>query len=78
MERVVDAIFFFLIRRGKALILIVSILIFIEGLLYLFFPEKIKKIIENCPPRLFRLAGIIIAVIGAVLLILCGRVLIKF
>jgi len=64
----------FLVRRARVLFLIVSILVLAEGLLYIFFPQKIKKIIKDCPVPIFRLAGGLIVIIGVILILLYANI----
>lgn len=78
MGPLIDNIFSFFVRQGKTLFLLVSILITLEGLLYIFFPEKIKEIIKNAPLRLFRSLGILVLGIGIILIMLYSRILIRF
>lgn len=53
----VTDIFTFLMEKGRILFLIVSIAVLLEGIFYLLFPRKVKRIIEKCPIYLFRILG---------------------
>ncbi len=65
--------FTFLIERAHILFLIVSLLIILEGLLYAFFPEKVKRTISDCPIELLKLTGRFIALIGIILLFVYAK-----
>ena len=56
--------------------MIVSVAVLAEGIVYVFFPQKIKKVIEGCPLSLFRIIGVSIIILGAVLFYLYFRILI--
>ena len=51
----------------KELIIAIGLLLFIEGMLYALFPEKMKnmlKIIEKLPVGQLRVSGLFFALIG--------------
>lgn len=75
MWALINNIFIFIVEKGKILFLIVSIAVLIEGLLYILFPEKIKRVVQDCPSSLFRAIGALIALIGAILILLYIRIL---
>jgi len=54
----------------KELIIAIGLLLFIEGMLYALFPEKMKnmlKIVEKLPINQLRISGLFFALIGFVI-----------
>jgi len=76
MRTFLGSIFTFILERARILFLLISILILIEGMLYIFFPKKIKRIVEECPLYLFRLLGGLIVILGLILIYLYKEILI--
>jgi len=55
----------------KELIIAIGLLLFIEGMLYVLFPSKMKnmlKLIEKMPVNQLRMGGFVFAVIGFVVI----------
>ncbi|MCD5397324.1 DUF2065 family protein [candidate division NPL-UPA2 bacterium] len=75
MPSIIADIFTFIVDEGRILILVISIAVLIEGLLYLFFPQKVKKIIKECPLFLFRVLGGLVVIVGLLLLYLYVEIL---
>lgn len=67
MESIIADIFAFVIDKGKILFLIISIAVLLEGMFYLFFPKKIKMVVQECPVYLFRIFGGLAIIFGIIL-----------
>lgn len=78
MQSIIADIFAFVIVRARILFLIISIAVLLEGIFYLFFPRKVKKIIEGCPISLFRILGGLAVIFGIILIFLYLEILRKF
>tara|TARA_B110000881_G_C18339306_1_gene395681 strand:+ start:219 stop:404 length:186 start_codon:yes stop_codon:yes gene_type:complete len=55
----------------KELIIAIGLLLFIEGMLYALFPDKMKnmlKIIEKLPINQLRISGLAFALIGFIII----------
>ena len=68
-------IFSFIVDKAKILFLIISIAVLLEGLLYFFFPRRVKRVVEECPLFLFRILGGLAITFGLMLLYLYTEVL---
>lgn len=75
MRTFLGDIFTFIVERGEILFLIISLAVLIEGLLYLFFPQKMKKTIEKCPLFFFRVLGGLVIIFGLTMLYLYIEIL---
>ncbi len=75
MQSIIADVFTFIVDRGRILFLIISIAVLIEGLLYLFFPQKVKKVVAECPLFLFRVLGGLAIIFGLLLLYLYKEIL---
>jgi uncharacterized protein YjeT (DUF2065 family) len=75
MRAFLGDIFAFIVRRGEILLLIIIAFVFVEGLLYLFFPQKMKRAVEKSPLILFRIFGGLIIIFGVVALFLYVEIL---
>lgn len=70
MRSIVGDIFAFVVYRAEILFIIVTIAILIEGMLYLLFPQKIKRKIEKSPILAFRIFGGLAVMLGIFLVFL--------
>ncbi len=75
MQSIIADIFTFIMDEGRVLVLIISLAVLIEGLFYLFFPQKAKKIVEKCPLFLFRVLGGLAIIFGLAMLYLYIEIL---
>ena len=78
MRAIIADAFTFIVERGGILFLVISIAVLLEGIFYLFFPRKVKKIIEGCPISLFRILGGLAIIFGLILLYLYKEILSLF
>ena len=75
MRSFLGNIFTFIVDKARILFLIISIAVLIEGMLYLFFPQRIKKVIEKSPLFVFRILGGLAIIFGLILLYLYKEIL---
>lgn len=75
MSSLIGDIFTFIVDKARILFLLISIAVLLEGIFYLFFPRKVKKIIEGCPISLFRILGGLAIIFGLTLLYLYIEIL---
>ena len=75
MRSFLGDIFTFIVDKARILFLLVSIAILVEGMVYLFFPQKVKRVIEECPLYLFRVLGGLAIIFGSILLYLYKEIL---
>lgn len=75
MRSLMGDIFTFVVKKGRILFLLVNIAVLIEGMLYLLFPQKIKRVVEKCPLLLFRIFGGLAIIFGLMLLYLYIEIL---
>lgn len=75
MRSFIGDIFSLIVNKGRILFLVISIAVLIEGMLYLFFPQKIKRVVEECPLFLFRILGGLAIIFGIILIFLYIEIL---
>lgn len=75
MSSIIGDIFTFLVDKARILFLLISVAALIEGLLYLFFPEKVKRVVQECPVYLFRIVGGLVVALGLTLIYLYIKIL---
>jgi uncharacterized protein YjeT (DUF2065 family) len=78
MSKLLGDIFTFIVEKGKMLFLIVSIAILFEGAIYLIFPKKIKRILEDIPLSLLRIFGGLEIIFGIILILFYLEILRRF
>lgn len=75
MRIFIGDLFTFIMERGGILFLIISLAVLIEGLLYLSFPQRVKKMVEKMPLFLFRIFGGLAIVLGLMMFYLYVEIL---
>ncbi|MBA2124493.1 hypothetical protein B9J78_06155 [bacterium Unc6] len=75
MQSIIADIFTFIVDEGRILFLLISIAVLLEGLLYLFFPRRVKRVVEECPLFLFRILGGLAIIFGLILFYLYIEIL---
>lgn len=75
MDTVIGYIFSFLIDNIKTLYFIFTGIILLEGLVYLLFPDFIRKKIKNLSSFIFRIFGILFLILGTILIFLYKNIL---
>ncbi len=75
MKSLIGDIFTFFANNARVLFLVISIAVMIEGALYLFFPRRLKRVVEECPLLLFRIVGGLMLMLGLLLIYLYIEIL---